>query len=236
MSNSVIADILFSLSTATAQGALSCFLKKKAEQARDILLDEVNDGDFSGIDNDDTISMLRRYFQAAANGEARVNLRILAQLIHGLLNNKDLQPTMYADKFNRYARILEGLSHEELQILATMYRFKLQNEAESKMTGLQQGASSHMADLTPYFDKAMRWLAGEVVFIKNGVGLVEPERGPKILQKDEFIAIVGALTRTGLLFPKGGWGGGMLYELSPLFFKITELVDFQEAFEKEGAA
>ncbi|MCL2469119.1 MAG: hypothetical protein FWF24_02670 [Alphaproteobacteria bacterium] len=218
----------------TAQEALSIWRGKKAKQARDILLDEITDGNFSNVSDDDKISILHRYLQAAMNGEARINLRILAKLIRGLLNNESLQPALYASEFNRYAKILEGLSHEELQILAALYKFKLQEDAESQMTGIQQGVSDHMADNDPYSVRAMRWLAGKDVFTKQGVGLVEKERGPKILEEDEFQAMIGALTRTGLVSLVSGGFGGSFYTLSPLFSKITKLVDFQEALKKEA--
>ena len=64
---------------------------------------------------------MHRYLLAASNGEARLNLRILAQLIRGLLNNKNLSSPLYASEFNRYSKILEGL---DILSLLTPTNFK----------------------------------------------------------------------------------------------------------------
>lgn len=113
--------------TATYQALFKEHLQKKAEQARDILIEEISDSDFSKIDEDDWLSVMHRYLLAASNGKARFNLRILAQLIRGLLNNQNLSFPLYASEFNRYSKILEGLSYEEIQILATLSKFQLKS-------------------------------------------------------------------------------------------------------------
>lgn len=231
---SIASDILslfhFPL-TATYQALFKEHLQKKAGQARDILLEEISDSDFSKIDEDDRLSVMHRYLLAASNGEARLNLRILAQLIRGLLNNKNLSSPLYASEFNRYSKILEGLSYEEIQILATLYKFKLQNDTEKNITGFQYSVSIVPADPSHYTDKAKRWLSGMPVAIKVAQGNVHENYGNKVMDSDDFEATLSALSRTGLVYQ--GNGDKKNYELSSLFYKIIELVDFQEALNKE---
>ena len=232
---SAVEDILafFGVPVTTLQELWDIHQERKAGIARDILLEEICEDNLSRIDNDDKISILHRYLQAAMNGEARVNLRILAKLIRGLLNNEDLQPALYASEFNRYAKILEGLSYEELQILATLYKFK-QEDASVEMRPFPMMRPPPQADYSPYPIKAMQWLAGgKPQIFKKGVGWVAEKSNGKIFEQDEFKAMVGALARTGLVSLVNGMDAGY-YELSPLFFKVAELVDFREALEESA--
>lgn len=50
--------------------------------------------------------------------------------------------------------------------------------------------------------------------------------------ENEFHSLVLALQRTGFIAPASGQPIG-IYELSPFFDKITQLIDFQEALKKE---
>lgn len=219
--------------TATCHALLTKHLQTKAEQARNILTEEIANGDFSKIDEDDRLSVMHRYLLAASNGEARLNLRILAQLIRGLLNNKNLSSPLYASEFNRYSKILEGLSYEEIQILAALYKFKVQNDKEKNITGFQYSVSIVPADPSHYTDKAKRWLSGMPVVIKNEQGNVHEDYRNKVMDSDDFEATLSALSRTGLVYL--GNGDKKNYELSSLFYKIIELVDFQEALNKEDS-
>lgn len=224
--------------TSTLKEVWDQIVERKAEQARKILMEEVEDGDFSSVPEDEIVSIIHRYLQASINGTAKLNLRLLAQLIKGLTqNNENLEAGLYASKFNRYSNILADLSYEELQILATLYKFKTQNELESAMSGPQVKVSQYRSDERHYYDKAKDWLSGNSVNIKKGMGDIVQENGKKILHPEEFDAITASLVRTGLVYVPANYAflsdGLDPYELTPLFFKLTELVEFQSIFQND---
>lgn len=116
--SSAIFDILslFKIPTATFQSMWSTHCEKKLGESRDILVEEIQQGDFSRVDDDDKVSLLHRYTQAAMNGAARINLRLLAKAINSLAQNEKLASPIYANEFNRYATVLETLSDKEIQL------------------------------------------------------------------------------------------------------------------------
>jgi hypothetical protein len=82
------------------------------------LIEEVSKGspepiNFTESDTDPLIEIIYRFSKAAADGAARENLRLLAQVIAGLKRNKALEP----DKFRKWANILEQLTRDELMVI-----------------------------------------------------------------------------------------------------------------------
>ena len=69
---------------ATASHILHKVFEKKAIEARDILLQEMSQGGAPEIAEDDAVYIIYRYLRAAQEGAARVNLRLLAQVIAGI--------------------------------------------------------------------------------------------------------------------------------------------------------
>jgi len=61
-----------------------------------------------------------------ADGAARENLRLLAQVIVGLKKNKALEP----DKFRKWANILEQLTRDELMVIGKAVSIKRKMTAE----------------------------------------------------------------------------------------------------------
>lgn len=209
-------------------------LENKILDARDALLDEIAEGDFSSIPQDDLVSIIHRYLQASINGSAKLNLRILARLIKGITQNDEvLVPGLYASEFNRYSNILADLTHEELQVLAALQKFKIQNEKEQKMTEPQTTVSQYSPKKSNYYDNAKRWVTGGPT--KKSAGDEEAAHGKQIMSSDEFDAIAGSLVRTGLVYMPLFLSGGAInatpiitYELTPLFFELTRLAEFQD--------
>ena len=94
------------------------WLERKQKEAAEILIEEMKKGssepiDFAASDVDPLIEIIYRFSKAAADGAARENLRLLAQVIAGLKRNKALQ----SDKFRKWAGILEQLTRDELIVI-----------------------------------------------------------------------------------------------------------------------
>jgi hypothetical protein len=101
------------------------YLERKQREAAEILIEEVSKGspeqiNFSNSDADPLIDIIYRFAKAAADGAARENLRLLAQVIAGLKRNKALEP----DKFRKWANILEQLTRDELIVIGKAIAIK----------------------------------------------------------------------------------------------------------------
>lgn len=94
------------------------YLQKIRREAAEILIEEVSKGseepiNFAETDADPLIEIIYRFSKAVADGAARENLRLLAQIIAGLKRNKALEP----DKFRKWANIVEQLTRDELMVI-----------------------------------------------------------------------------------------------------------------------
>lgn len=197
----------------SADAGWTAHCERKLAESRDILFDEITGGNFNNIADDDKISLMHRYTLAAMNGTARLNLRLLAKAINSIAKGEQLRSPIYANEFNRYAQILETLSDEEIHLLAQLYKMR---ENDLKYIKLHNEPPKGInAD---YFTKLIA-----------GYEYSQPEK------VKEIKAIAGALLRTGLIYQENvGYGGSYVYALTPFFDKIIELVDFQDALDKEN--
>lgn len=86
MSASAAWDILslFGIPTSSIQELWNAHCERKLAESRDILFDEIKQGNFNNIADDDKISLMHRYTLAAMNGAARLNLRLLAKAINSI--------------------------------------------------------------------------------------------------------------------------------------------------------
>jgi hypothetical protein len=106
------------------------YLERKQREAAEILIEEVSKGspepiNFTDGDTDPLIEIIYRFSKAAADGAARENLRLLAQVIAGLKRNKALQ----SDKFRKWANVLEQLTRDELLVIGKAIATKRELEA-----------------------------------------------------------------------------------------------------------
>lgn len=210
IATSSILDILSS--TSSIQELWNTHCERKLAESRDILFDEITGGNFNNIADDDKISLMHRYTLAAMNGVARLNLRLLAKAINSIVKGEQLPSPIYANEFNRYAQILETLSDEEVHLLAQLYKMR---EDDLKYIKLHNEPPKGIN--ANYFTKLIA-----------GYEYSQPEK------VKETKAIAGALLRTGLIYQENvGCGGSYVYALTPFFDKIIELVDFQDALDKE---
>lgn len=215
VANSILFDILslFRIPTTTLQNLWQQHREQKIAQSRDILLDEIEQGSFDNMGEDDKVSVMHRYMQAAMNGSARINLRLLAKAINSLSKGEKQSKPMYANEFNRYAQALETLSVEEIQILAKLY-----NMRENQKKYMKENKTPPPGIKGSY---AERFLIN-LEFIDS-------------LSKEKTMASLCSLLRTGLVYQDDiGALNSIQYVLSPFFDEIVALVDFQDALNKEN--
>lgn len=90
--------------------------------ARDIAIEELRQGHraLSSVSElDEQVAILHRYFRAAHEGAARLNLRLLAKIMAG----HSEQAPLYASDFLQYADILGSLRREEILLVGALCRF-----------------------------------------------------------------------------------------------------------------
>ena len=212
LANTITEDILslFGIPTSSIRELWTSHCEKKLAESRDILFDEIKQGNFNNIADDDRISLMHRYTLAAMNGTARLNLRLLAKAINSITNGKQLPSPIYANEFNRYAQILETLSDEEIHLLANMHQYR-KDATPPRTTNSPQGIKYH-DDFIQNFANHYKYQ------YKKSDG--------------EYKSLCCALLRTGLIYPIPTIRD-TTYNLSPFFDKIIELIDFQDALDKE---
>lgn len=215
LSSSGFADIVSALGFAasnTSGAALSEILSRimngRAEKARTILLNELSQGIRPPRDPgeiDEFVAIIYRYMRAAQEGAARLNLRLLARAIRSQIEGDGL----YASEFLRYAELIASLSREEVILIATRYRVRI-NFAKSKQSAEWSDASS----------------------INE---LVHRELVPKTFRTGlDMIATLTALQRTGLVWPAAATtGGGFVWQDTPLLDRIVDLAAFEVAIDAE---
>lgn len=193
---------------ATVGALFESYLRRRAEEAQEVLLDELRKGERppEAIPaSDGLIAALLRYRRMANEGVARPNLRLLAKAIAGQLR----RGTLVADEFSRYADILASLSRDEIILIAAMWR--------SHVAGKETTATT--PDTQP-FDP---WKAARSELVNS-----------KVFPDEEYVSAIAARAqRTGLITAVSAYGG-LVYRITPIFLEITALVDFQDALLAEG--
>lgn len=94
------------------------FLQKRQHELQNIILQEIREGDFSKINQDDIISIVYRLLNDINEGVGKNNIRLLARLITGLNTKQQLT----ASRFHKFNTIIANLSHEEIVFLATVIK------------------------------------------------------------------------------------------------------------------
>lgn len=96
--------------------------RRRAEVARNVALEEIRAGrgilPLSAPDADEAVAIAWRYFRAAEEGTARLNLRLMASVLAGQLASGELN----ASKFLRWSDLIASLSEPEIVLLATLHR------------------------------------------------------------------------------------------------------------------
>lgn len=121
---SIVADIMGAFMIpggSTVSTAIQHVFKKRLDTAREILLEEIQNGSKDMRDAaelEEIAAIIYRYGRAAQEGAARANLRLLAKVISRQVNASNLN----ANDFLYYADILSSLKAQEIQLLGIMVR------------------------------------------------------------------------------------------------------------------
>ena len=108
------------------------FFTKREEELKNIISSEIRDGDFSNVDKDEIISIIVRLLNDINEGVGKNNIRLMARIIVGLNDKKELT----ASKFHNFNTILANLSYEEIMFLADVikeYKTGLSKEIYNKL-------------------------------------------------------------------------------------------------------
>jgi hypothetical protein len=116
----------------TLSAVATSYLAKKRREAAEVLIKEISAGrhgpvNFNEQDVEPLIDIVLRFSKAVADGAARENLRLLAQIIAGLKKRRALDP----DRFRRWAQIVEDMTRDELMVVGLAVR--IGNEIDSEM-------------------------------------------------------------------------------------------------------
>ncbi|MGI4807500.1 MAG: hypothetical protein ACRYF2_05255 [Janthinobacterium lividum] len=120
-------------------------LRRRVEWARDILLDELRQGEktLSDLEVEEVVAVLLRYARAAQEGTARLNLRLMAKVIAGQVE----RGVLYADEFLRNADLIAGLKREEVILLGTIHRHW--HAPMSSFLNMGAGSKQHVIGRVP---------------------------------------------------------------------------------------
>jgi hypothetical protein len=124
ISIAVAADLLSCLGVpggTTLSLAVQRVIQKRNQAAREIFGEQVKMGDRTLLDVgeiDEVAAIIFRYMRAAQEGSARLNLRLMAMTVMGII----ARPPIYASTFLRYAEILATLTRDEVVAIAALYR------------------------------------------------------------------------------------------------------------------
>lgn len=102
------------------------FFQARADEARDILLTELEAGRMSEDDvaqKDENLRMILRYQRAARDGVATNNLKLLAKIIRGSIDAGDLN----ADRCIYLLNIISEMTEEEIRLVWLLYKAKGKN-------------------------------------------------------------------------------------------------------------
>jgi hypothetical protein len=187
--------------------AIQQVFKRRLAAAREILLEEMKCGDkdiFDAAELEEVAAIIYRYGRAAQEGAARINLRLLAQVMAGQRHAGVLK----ADEFLYYADILSSLRMEEIILLGSLVKH----------------IKIHIGSGDKDSDKAA-WMATQDA---------EKELIPSVFStKEDFNACCASILRTGLLAVGSGFGA-LIYKGTSLLEKLCHWASFEEAFAKES--
>lgn len=129
MGAAVASDVLSMLQiplSASLQLAAEAVVAKVRRDAMDALCKELRDEGFHGKihfdehDIDPLVEMIFQFTRAVADGTAKANLQLLAQVIAGLKKGGQ----MSSDAFRKWRKVLEDLTADELVLVGCAYRVR----------------------------------------------------------------------------------------------------------------
>lgn len=193
---------------------LKRLLSSRFETAREIALEEISFGRRNKLhvsESDELVAITFRYLRAAQEGAARLNLRLMARVINGML----VQRSLYASDFLEFADVLATLRRSEVVYLATLLRI------------------TRSCDLVPKHDKPEEYYDPDhSASLRMKQELVGSEMFP---EDGDLRACEAAVARTGLIFQANFiMDGTLIYAASQKLHKLGSLADMDSALVREG--
>jgi hypothetical protein len=145
-----VADVVQTALEATVSSALRGVMKRYFDDRRDMLIEELRIAQVdlqAASERDEFVAMLIRFFQAAMQGAAFRNLRVIAQV----LAYKTKQEDPSQDDFLMWADAIGGLAPDEVVFVATLLRETV--AAEEREVGADAACiAAHNATRAILFD------------------------------------------------------------------------------------
>lgn len=146
---------------------------RRLDAARNIAIEELGQGHrrlSSMGELDEQVAILHRYFRAANEGTARLNLRLLAKIIAG----HSEQAPLRADDFMYYADILSSLRREEVILLGTLYRHTSEERERGEMPPEVAAERKTREELIPtVFASQDEYLATAGALMRTGLIIIQ---------------------------------------------------------------
>ena len=204
-----IALLLNQIPTATASQLLGTAYQswqyKRAKEAHDILLNEISKGQrlSNDVDPNTFFGLLHRYLNATKQGAARANLRLMAQVLRGSL---ETDCPFNPDELASNAELVASLSRNEIKLLGSFWQANLE---DSSMAMINNSIAPREA------------MVRERSCMQKLI--------PTIYANEEaFYAAAAALTRTGLIVAKSGYGK-IIYDVTSRLETLVKLCDLESA-------
>lgn len=201
-----------SVLSASIGNVLQSYKRRKAAQAREIVLEEMAQGTLHAFDvakGDESIAVALRYARAAFEGTARLNLRLLAKVVAG----QAVSGSIYAPEFHEFANDLEDLTIAEVVFLGTLV--KLTEEAPELPKSDESGERYEVAQSVG------------ILMRKSLVGTEHFE------SRESFDACSLALQRTRLVFDTMHlFDGQTILGPSPRLIRLKNLSTFRTPFDE----
>jgi hypothetical protein len=132
----VVGDVLSALSIPggnTFSALAFAALAKKRREAAEILIEEISSGrhgpvEFDAHDVDPLIEIILRFSKVVAEGAARENLVLLAQVIAGMKKHRALE----SDEFRKWSKVIEHLTRDVLLVVGFAYRLAKERPADRR--------------------------------------------------------------------------------------------------------
>lgn len=204
----IFGDITTALAKSLGTAALREFVNKRAAEARQILLEELERAEIDAAkaaSEDDAIAVVFRFERAVREGTARLNMRLMAKAMAGRLRHS----TLVADEFLLFADALALLSRDEIIVIAEMLR--AHRAIQEKPPGPTAG---------------------------DGIGAVPWHTARMALErqswtKDRVKTAATRSQRSGFLIAQSAYGG-LVFAVSDMLIELGKTVDFDDALRAEA--
>lgn len=191
---------------------LKKMFEKSIEEARNIILKELRNGDFSNVNDDVLVSVFYNLYNYTIEGRAKNNIMVLSRLIAGLNEHKQLS----VPNFLKFSDILSKLNQDELFVVAAMVK------------------QYHLLSKSDFNDANKKYEFKQSV-VRNAMGVVSEKAKTNNEPADRYSYCFSALLRTGFVTTNFGKYGASLY-VTTFFEELVKFIPKWDCFERYDQA